>query len=197
MIDQSTTQPVVTPQTTEPSTDAAAKPVVPETYSFKAPDGKELDAKFIDRATPIFKELGLDNAAAQRLVDTYNELATGQADLAIEAVNRMRGEWVTTLKSEFGTAGLEKMTADIGKMKDAVYATDPKGREAFEKAMNLTGAGDNPDIVKAFHKMASKWTEGAHVSGGGPSAQGQRQPDAPPPSAAQRMYPNLKSANAA
>src|SRR6185437_10360924 len=54
---------------TEPKTDGP-----PESYDFKAPEGKELNSKFLDRATPVFKELGLSQANAQKLVDTYNEL---------------------------------------------------------------------------------------------------------------------------
>src|SRR5574340_1250451 len=73
------TKPDATP--TEP-----AKPTPPETYTFKAPDGKSYDQSLIDGATPIFRELGLDQAAADKLVAFYDKHAQGAADLAVKAV---------------------------------------------------------------------------------------------------------------
>ena len=52
--------------------DKPIAPTVPEKYDFKAPEGQSLDAALVERATPIFKELGLTQDAAQKLVDFYN-----------------------------------------------------------------------------------------------------------------------------
>src|SRR5579863_3544340 len=52
---------------TEPKPSAA-----PDKYTdFKAPDGYTLDPATIEAATPIFKELGLSQDAAQKLVDFH------------------------------------------------------------------------------------------------------------------------------
>lgn len=190
----------MTPQTPEPTSDATPKPAVPERYEFKAPEGRELDATFIDRATPIFKELGLDNAAAQKLVDTYNDLAVDKSDLAVKAVNQMRQDWVRETESRFeakGDALMEKF-APIGKMKDIIFAGDKAGREGFEKALNLTGAGDHPDVIATILKLAERVVEpNKYITGGGPSPLGQTQTAAPKPTAAQALYPNLPSSNRA
>jgi hypothetical protein len=185
-----------TPPTLEtPLSESDLKPVskAPESYTFTAPEGKTLDAKLVERATPVFKELGLDQASAQKLVDTWNDLAGDSANLAVEAVKQMREVWAGEVKSKYG-AELDSKIAEIGRMKDSIFAGDKDSRVAFERAMDLTGAGDNPAIFNTFLKLATQFTEGKHVLGAGPSPEGQRAPGKPAaPSAAQAMWPSLPS----
>lgn len=201
-MNQAASQPITTPST-EPTIDdtTPAKSVVPEEYKFTAPEGRELDPKFLAEATPIFKELGLDQAGAQKLVDLANKRAISQSDLAVETVKAMRREWYGETVKALGVSGedaIKEKLAPIGKMKDAMFVGDPAGRAAFEKAMDLTGAGDHPAIVSTWLKMATAYTEGTHVSGTAASKHGQTPPNtAVKPTAAQAMYPNLPSANAA
>ena len=168
-------------------------PVVPDKYDFKAPEGQTIDPAVIEKATPIFKELGLTNDAAQKLVDFYN----AQAAEGKQLVDSMRSEW----KAE--TAKLPELVTnpraveDLGRMKAVIFENDPKGLEAFNEAMSLTGAGDNPAIVRGWLRAAARLVEGGHVSGRSPSPEGQTAPDrAVLPTAAQAMYPNLPSATA-
>lgn len=178
----------------DPATTEPAKPEgAPETYAaFKAPEGRELSKSFLDKATPIFRELNLSQAAAQKLVDTYNELTKDSEDLAVKAVGQMREGWRQDfMKSDLG-GKLDAVKADIGRMKDVVFADDRSGREAFEKALDLTGAGDHPALISGFYKMAQAFTEGKHVSGNGASPEGQKAPgQTSRPSLAQAMYPSL------
>jgi hypothetical protein len=182
---------------TQPN-DTAPKPTVaPESYSFTPPEGKELDKTFLDTATPVFKELGLDQAQAQKLVDTWGKLNNANSDKLKADVTAMREGWQGEVKAQFGTT-LDEKLAEFGRMKDAVFADDKAGRTAFEKALDLTGAGDHPAIVSALVKLSEKFTEGKHVSGTNPSSEGQRAPGKKEtPSAAQAMWPTLPSSNAA
>ena len=169
------------------------KPVAPESYTFKVSEGRELDAKVVERATPIFKELGLTQDSAQKLVDFYNDLSKEQGDIATKAVRTMREGWVAEINKDPEMGGkLEQIKTDIGRMKSTLFDGDPKAMQDFNAAMDLTGAGDNPHIVKAWWKLAQMMTEGQHVSGSGPSKHGQAAPGSRTlPSAAQAMYPNL------
>jgi hypothetical protein len=178
------------------STDAPKPPVVPETYTFtKASDGRDLDQSLIDRATPVFKELGLDQAAAQKLVDTYNELSKREGERLDKVVNDMRAGWREDINKDPAMSGkLETIKADIGRMKDSIFSgrDGPDQRKAFEDAMNLTGAGDHPAIVRAWWRASEAYREGQHVSGAGPSKHGQAEPGVDSrPTLAGAMYPNL------
>lgn len=175
--------------------------VVPEKYEFKSPvEGQTYPDALIDKATPIFKELGLDQAQADKLIGVWNDLSQGNADLAVKAVKDMRAVWAGETETALGAKGdaLVEKLAPIGAMKDAIFADNKAGREAFESAMDLTGAGDHPAIVMSMLKIATRFAEGKHVSGSGPSPLGQTPTGQPVrKTAAQSMYPNLPSSNAA
>ena len=167
--------------------------MVPEKYDFK-----DTDASVIEKATPIFKELGLTQDAAQKLVDFYNAQSKTSSETLLKQVEDMRSGWRDniTKDAEMGPK-LDAMKADIGRAKSALFENDPKGLAAFNEAMDLTGAGDHPDIVRAWWRMAQRVNEGTHVSGRGPADTGQTAPNkSAKPSAAQAMYPNLPSATA-
>ena len=177
----------------ESKTPEPATPQVPDTYDFK-----DADPTVVEKATPVFKELGLSQEAAQKLVDLYNTQAKTSADAMVKQVNDMRTGWRDTIAKdpEMGPK-LDAMKADIGRAKSTLFENDTKGLAAFNEAMDLTGAGDHPDIVHAWYRMAQRINEGTHVSGRGPSEAGQSAPNkAAKPSAAQAMYPNLPSATA-
>ena len=178
------------PATTKPTSEPAT---VPESYTFKTPDGTELDKATADAATPIFRELGLSQAAADKLVSFYNEQMKSVADAGSKAVLAMREKWVGEVKSDPELGGkLDTIKADIGRAFDALG--DTKLVNEFKTAMDLTGAGDNPAFIRAFWKLSQKVIEGKPVNGAGPSPHGQ-QPGgvAKRPSLASAMYPNLST----
>lgn len=189
-----------TTQTAAESTSSetvSSKPVVPDSYTFTAPEGRELDKTFLDTATPVFKELGLDQAQAQKLVDTYNKLSASTGDKLKAEVTALQEGWQNEVKTKYG-ASLDEKLAEFGRFKDIMFADDKEARTKFEKALDLTGAGNHPDVVEGLIRAASKFTEGKHVSGSGPSPEGQKPPGkAAAPSAAQAMWPSLPSSNAA
>ena len=175
----------------------------PETYAaFKAPEGVTLDPKLLETVTPIFKELGLSQEAAQKLIDLQvaRELESAKAPKA--TYDTLRSDWrkeTTSHKdiSDFvdkasGKTGIEGVKVNIGRALAALGDTELAS--GFKSAMDLTGAGDNPHFVRVFNKLASLVVEGTAVRGNGPSAVGQRAPGSRPPSPAQAIYPNLPSA---
>lgn len=168
-------------------------PAVPDKYEFKAPEGLTFDPKAIEAATPIFKELGLTQDAAQKLVEFA---AKREADLTktnLDTAEKMRSDWRNEIKADKEIGGkLPEVQAIFSKAVDATLGPD-LGKE-FKAALDLTGAGDHPAIVKGLYKWAQSVTEGTHVSGNGPSKHGQSsngRDQRPSPAAA--MYPNLAS----
>ena len=177
-----------TADATKPPTTTEDKPTAraPESYAFKAPEnGGELDKSVLDRATPIFRELDLDNAQAQKLVDLYTAFQKDNMD----SVKSMREKWVGQINADPEMAGkLETIKADLGRLYTQL---PPDLVKDFKSAMDLTGAGDHPAFVKAFWKLSKMVNEGSHVSGTSPSKEGQSRPGTPSrPTLAQAMYPN-------
>lgn len=195
--DTSTTTTETKPETsteTKSEVKPEAKPdpkAVPETYTFAAPEGYTIDPKLIETAAPIFKELGLTNDQAQKLVDIQIAREIAAAKGPADSYAATRTEWQNAVKAdpEISAAGLDKVKTDIGRV-IATLPTDLQGD--FRKAMDITGAGDHPAMVKALWKLSSLVTEGSHVTGKGPSSEGQRKPgDSAKPTPAQALYPKL------
>ena len=181
----------------EPVAEAAA-PVVPETYAdFKLPEGATIDPELLAEASPIFKELGLTQENAQKLVDFYAKTNSAGIEKLFNDQRAVRQEWATEAKTYLDAlpGGIKQAKADLGAAKNALFANadgTPNAEKIgkFNQFMDMTGAGDNPLFIEAFTKMAKFYTEGKPVTGGGPSKFGQQGPGSRP-TAAGALYPNL------
>lgn len=183
----------------------AAKPEgAPEKYEdFKAPEGFEFDKATVEKAVPLFKELGLSQAQAQKLVDFQAQNSIDNSQAALQAVKDMRNGWVKQVrespefKSEFGADGKlkpdSKILVGVGRMLDSIG--DAKLANDFRTAMDLTGAGDHPAFIRVMTQLAERLGEGTAVRGNNPSPHGQNKPGTGDRrSPAQEMYPKLPSA---
>lgn len=185
-------------KTSEPT--STSKPEgAPEAYTeFKAPEGYTLDTKTLEAATPIFKDLGLTQDQAQRLVDFHSKAMIDAAKAPAQEYESTRTAWRAAVDSDpvikgavmDGKTGIEAVKIGIGKTLAAIG--DPQLTADFKAAMDLTGVGDNPAFIKALWKLSAFVTEGKSVQGANPSPHGQVAPgtSARPP-AAKSLYPNL------
>lgn len=172
------------PEETKPG---ETKPSAPEKYEpFKFPDGWQENKEVMDSATALFKEAGLSQDHAQKLIDIYSGAIT-------KAQQASRDNYVTTRKGWHDEIRADK---DIGSgnekiIKPEVSASISKlidghlGGEKFREALNVTGAGDHPAVIRALAQVAKLLTEGGHVAGE-PSKGDARQKT---PGA--RLWPNL------
>ena len=172
----------------------AAKETVPDKYSdFKVPEGVEIDKKMLEVAAPVFKELGLTQSQAQKLVDIQIKREQELSEAGMKAFKETRDGWRKGVVADSslgdGTSLRPEVRSTIAKAIDGLG--DTKLANDFRQAMDTTGAGDNPAFVRAFYKLAQQVTEGKGVSGNGPSKFGQQAPGAAPTSAAKALYPNL------
>ncbi len=201
-----TTQPTTPESTTTPSdkpaetlaAKEAPKPAeVPEKYEFKVPEGQELPQETVEKITPVFKELGLSNDQAQRMLDLHNDIVKSVLDKPLETYQNMRADWRKDVISDRyignGRDGLSQTAQqDISAAFNAMG--DQRTIEEFKEAMNLTGAGDHPAFLRAFAALGKHFREGTAVRGSGPAPVGQQRPGQPR-SAATALYPNLPSAS--
>lgn len=184
------------PKPNEPSTPTKkdGTSTVPETYAdFTAPEGYTVDKALIDAAVPLFKDLGLTQEQAQKLVDFQAQRQIELAKAPQETYETMRADWRKEVLAD-------TELASAGKVKPEVLSAIAKGidslgadvAKSFREIMDISGVGDNPAFVKAMYKFGQLASEGSHVTGKGPAPTGQTAPDAKPLSIANAMYPNLK-----
>lgn len=166
---------------------ADVKAGAPEKYeAFKAPEGYELDQAALDKATPLFKELGLNQDQAQKAIDLYSALHTQNEKAISDHWKQTQEDWVKEIgqDKEIGHK-LAEVKATVSKALDLL---GPELKKPFQEAMDLTGAGNNPAFVKGLFKLASMLTEGKHIPSGNPSKFANGEQAQKGPSA---LYPNL------
>jgi hypothetical protein len=148
-----------------------------------------MDGQVNTDAKAMFKAMNLTQEQAQQLVDFYTKHTTEAANAPYNTWNEMQETWVKEVKADPQIGHrLNEVKTTISRAIDGLG--DPKLARDFREAMDYTGAGNNPAFIKAFYKLSQMVTEGQHVSGNGPSPQGQGN-QGRPASAARAMYPNL------
>lgn len=192
----STTSSETKPAETKPSTEAKPAAGAPEKYEpFKAPEGFEIDAPTAEKAGAIFRELGLSQEQAQKLVDFYAQTSKDANEAPYKQYEEMRNGWRSEVLKDpalgDGTNLRAEVKATIGRAIDSLPADVARD---FRAAMDLTGAGDNPAFIRAFYNLAQRLGEGTSVKAGAPAPV--RPPGAAPKSAASALYPNLPSSSA-
>jgi hypothetical protein len=173
------------------------KAEAPTEYAeFKVPEGFELASEVSKEAGGLFKEMGLNQEQAQKLVDFYVTKNQESAEQPFKAYENLRKEWVDQVKADPEIGSRDGMKAEvrqtISRGLDAIG--NPALVKEFKDAMDLTGAGDHPAFIKAFHALAKMVTEGEPVRGNGPSPAGQLPRAGRPVSPAKALFPKLPSA---
>jgi hypothetical protein len=166
----------------------------PEKYSdFKVPEGFTLDQEAANDFGALAKKGNLSQAYAQELVDFYIKQQQQMNNAPAEHYEAKQQEWKDAISSdpEIGGSKWNDTRASIGRLFDSLG--DASLTDAFRQAMDYTGAGNHPGVVKFLARIAQRLTEGGPVRGSGPSLDGMRRPGEGRPSAAQAIYPNLKS----
>ena len=128
----------------------------PETYEdFTLPEGMEVNEALMDGFKPLAKELNLTQDQAQKLVDMQSELAQSEAEAQRDAFVETTEGWLTELKNDkdFGGVNYDK-NAGV-----AANAVKEFGSPELMEALEETGMGNHPELVKAFYKVGKAMSE--------------------------------------
>lgn len=186
------------PPKSEAKTEEKKAEGAPESYAdYTMPEGFTLDPAVKTKADGLFKELGLSQEGAQKAVDMFRELTTEAFNQPFKTYQEMREGWRNEslnhpeLKGKLGPG--QEVNVRIAKMLDSL--PDQALSTDFKRVMDETGAGDHPAFVRVLNHFAKQLTEGAHVTGNGPTKASQSAPGSAPPTAAAALWPNLKPAH--
>jgi hypothetical protein len=179
---QSPTPPEPEKQGGDVQTEEAAKPtapVVPEVYEFKVPEGFTLDQAVLDEFTPVLKELELPQDKAQKLVDTYSKITQA-------AAQKQQDDWVAQV-NDWGKS-VEKDPLLGGKnlpitVKDAQSAVARFGTNELKVALETTGLGNHPELVRFCAAVGKAMSEDTFHKVTAPGAERTRE---------QILYPDMK-----
>lgn len=194
------------PKVDEPKLDSEGKPIVAEpakveekvepakveapTFealtheSFKLPEGFETDEETTKGFLDIMNDEKLTRAElAQKLVDYQAGLMTKMSEAGAKLFADQQEEWQNAARADPDIGG-EKLAPALGQIAGLL---DKYGSPELRTVFDVTGAGNNPLMIKFLSKIAADLSEGGPVLGAPPVSQA---------SLAERMYPSMKKQGA-
>ena len=138
-------------------------PDVPETYEFKnLPEGMEVDEGLAEGITPVFRELGLNQEQADKLVGAYAAEMQRQAEASVDAVRELVTGWVNTAKAdkEIGHANWQG-SIDAANAVIREFGTP----ELVSDVMVGQGMGNHPEMIRMLARIGKAIGDDSLVTG--------------------------------
>lgn len=144
----------------------APAPVVPEKYELKLPDSTMFDAAALEGIGAFAKDLGLSSEAAQKLVERDSKMLDNFAEHVETLAEAEHKERVSTWRQS-----VEK-DPELGgeKFKETQFLADKAVRmfstPELKQALNDTGLGNHPELVRMFVKIGKAISEDSFTTKG-------------------------------
>lgn len=167
---------------------AAKDTAVPEAYELTIPEGVNVDQTMVDLATPTFKELGLNNEQASKLIPVAGQFAEKIAgDVQKQITDNHQAQvaaWAAAAISDVEIGGdPAKYAANIVSAGQALDRLGFKSDTPFRQLLTDSGLGNHPEMIRAFVRVGQVISEDTvFVRGGGMAPTTQ--------TAAQMLYPD-------
>lgn len=135
------------------------EPRTPESYKITLPEGMTVDEGALAEFTKLAAEGNFTDEQAQSLVDLYTGVQKSFIEETTKSFVQTRDEWRGQIKAdkELGGDNLQQTQTVLAR------AVETYGDDEARKAFNMTGAGDNPGIVRMIYRMAKALSEGTQV----------------------------------
>lgn len=164
--------------TDEKDKDGAAdksKEGAPDEYDIKLPEGITADTPQLAEALANFKQAGLSQEQAQKMVDMHIQAQAGVYEAQAKAWADQQQAWLDTAQAdeEYGGVNFDE---NVGMARKALRAV---GGPELTKALNETGMGSHPEFIRAFVRIGKAMADddfsfGKSSSGGPAKSQAER-----------------------
>lgn len=134
---------------------------------FNIPEGVEVDAALLEKASPLFKEFNLTQEQAQKAVDLLAEARAGDAKALTDSLKTAREAWVSDAKAdkEIGGANFKENLGVAGKALAAFGTPELSG------LLKASGFGDHPEVIRVFHRIGKAMSDDKLVTKDGQSSE--------------------------
>lgn len=131
----------------------------PEIYALTPPEGFAIDEALQAEVDPVFRELGLSNAGANKLMPLAGKFAERIAAAQSDAHQAMATDWAKAAKAdkEIGGARWAETESLVARALDKFGA--PEGSE-FRALLDDSKLGNHPDMIRMFRKIGAQLGEG-------------------------------------
>ncbi|SKA37770.1 hypothetical protein SAMN02745126_05953 [Enhydrobacter aerosaccus] len=151
-----------TPAVASPEASLLAQAAEPVAYeAFNLPEGVSVDADSLSTATELFRASALNQEQAQKFIDLAVSREQAAVQKGVQAFVDLQNKWVSEIKADPDIGG-DKLTASLA---SAARAIDRLGVPGLREALNLTGAGNHPAVVKAFVRLGQMVSEDRFAPG--------------------------------
>lgn len=133
-----------------------AKPVVPEKYELKAPEGIKFDNATLEKVAADAKALGLTQDQAQALLERDLKAASSWEQAQIEDLKKQTDEeWPKLVQSDKELGG-----DNYSKNVELAHRTIAKfGSEQFVQDLKASGFGNHPELLRTFFRIGKAMAE--------------------------------------
>ena len=152
---------------TQTDTTGDAANVAPEQYTFQFPEGYTPDPEALGEFEGVLKESKLSQEAAQKLVNLQIKSNEKIANMHKETWDGMIKTWVDSAKNdkEFGGQNFDANMAVARK------AIEHFGTPEMKEMLDLTGAGNNPEMLRFAYRVGKAISEDKLHVGGNPKGE--------------------------
>lgn len=151
----------------------------PEKYEFAAPEGMELDEEALGAFEPVAREMNLTQEQAQQFVNLYGEQIARVQEAQLAQWNKTVDGWLDEAKKDEEIGG----KAFSETLDTARKALSEFGTPELLKALDDSGMGNHPEVIRFAAKVGKAVSDDRIHSGGGRKS-GQK-------SAAELLYPTM------
>jgi hypothetical protein len=166
-------------------------PVVPEAYEYVPPDGMKVDPASLEPFNAHAKELGLSQEQYKGLVDFALARDANNAAAPAKAWEALQTQWRGEVMADTSISDGKGLTPEASEA--VVRVLSQFGQDgSLKQALAITGAGNNPAIVKAFVAIGKAMGAAGPLGFGKPASTLPKGNDFD--SVAARLYPQAQGA---
>lgn len=161
----------------DPALDTKANPFKVDEIKFSSADFA-VDPVIGQELTAIVNEHGIPRNAVAALIGLQEKTMLANSEKSSREWDTLQEKWATEAKKdpEIGGDNWAKTHNQLGQLLDKF------GSPEVRQALDVTGAGNHPAIIKFMSKIASQFSESGFISGNSAADSGL--------TLAQKMYPN-------
>ena len=142
--------------TTEGDAGVEGSSEAPDTYAdFVLPEGMVLDEAALTEATPMFKELGLNQEQAQKVIDLYAKQVQAGSQKQNDDFNQLMNDWREQSKND-GEIGGDKFDENVKLAKSAI---GKYGTLELKQLLEDHGVGNHPEVIRFMVRVGQTLKE--------------------------------------
>ena len=147
---------------------AEGSDVVPDTYAdFTLPEGMDIDEAALTEAIPVFKELELTQAQAQKIVDIQAKLVQAGSEKQVNDFNQLMTDWRTQTENDSEIGG-DNFNENVNIARAAIGAY---GTPELKQLLEEQGVGNHPEVVRFMVRAGKTLKEDVTGQTGAASSQ--------------------------